>query len=238
MSKQKQKRKTTILCAESHERHTVEFHEDGTATSSGCDEVEVRALRYSAMARLSKRQVTSSGCAGLVALVKYGIPHFLNHAPTKADGSLDLGAWRNTYTRYETNKLVTAAMDETRRKRDKRFAPMFAAVRKALRRTGYRPGWSKGDLDDTTSFLPNHDMEEGTLVAVGEHDHFSVPLQSGWMETVAKAGIAVVSGRLVCGVDPDDPRRVFAIGKSKADFFVLQPYRLETKPTLRLRRVA
>jgi len=234
MGKKNRPRQTTVTCAESHESHTITFHDDGSVTSTGCEDIETQALRYAAMARLSKRQVTTSGCAALVALVQHGIPTFLNQpGPTP-----DLGAWKNVYVRYETNKLVAAAMDETRRKRDKEFAEAFKAARKALRKTRYRPKWSKADLDEATSFLPNHDMEEGILVAVGEHDHFSVPLQADWLEAVAKAGISVVSGRFVCGIDPDNPRRVFAIGKSKADFFVVQPYELETKPRFRLRRVA
>jgi hypothetical protein len=222
------------LCAEASAYHTITFHDDGSVTSTGCDDIETQALRYSAMARLTKRQVTNSGCAAFVALIKHGIPIFLN----QSGDTPDLGAWKSVYVRYETNKLVVAVMDETRRKRDKEFAPAFAAARKALRKTRYRPKWTKADLDAATSFLPNHDMEEGTLVAIGEHDHFTVPLQADWLETVAKAGIAVVSGKFVCGVDPENPRRVYAIGKSKTDFFVVQPYELETKPEFRLRRVA
>jgi len=225
--------KTRILCASHHTNHTVEFHGDGTAVSSGCEDVEEQALRLSALARLRKKPLPDGGCVALVALIKYGIPQFLGK-PRIGPG-IEMGAWKPLYERYKTNKLVVAAMDATRRERDKGHAKMFTAARKALRKTGYRPGWSKADIDEATTFLPDFEMEEGTLVAVGEHDHFSVPLQEGWLENVVAAGIAVVSGKLVVGIDTDNPRHVFAIGKSKTGFFVVRPYELQTKPKLKLK---
>lgn len=234
MNKKTKPVRTSILCAEHHERHTVTFHPDGTVTSSGCDDVALRAKRLASVARLRRKPIPSGGCVALVALVQHGIPQLLSQ--NTFDSLVDLGAWKDVYIRYETNKVVQAAADDVKRKRDAGHGDALTEARKAMRRTTYRRGWPKADIDECTSFLCDRRIKPGELVAVGPHDHFNVPLQSDWLETVAKAGIAVVSGKLVCGVDSDDPRRVYAVGKNpKTDFFEVRAYELQTKPTLRLK---
>jgi len=230
------KTKTTILCSNRRVRHTVTRHEDGTLTSTGCVDLNEQAARYGILARLRSQPLPEMGCVALAALVRCGLPQMLQQK--RSDNKIEYGAWKNIYIRYESNSIVKAAADEVRRERDDKHGETFKHARKALRQADYRGGWSKVDIDENTCFVPNSSMDDGLLVAVGQHDEFTIPLQEGWLDSVQKAGIAVVSGKFVCGIDIDNPRQVFAIGKAETGLYVLRRYDLVTKPSLRLQAVA
>jgi hypothetical protein len=223
--------RTSILCG--HERHTITIGPDG-ATSSGCTDVSEEAGRLAAVARLRKKQLSTSGCVPFVALAMHGVPYLFGRQVFE-DG-MRMGAWKALYNRYRNNKAIVSIADGTRRARDAAHSEALRLARIAIRKTAYRPHWENADLDENTSFLCNQTIEEGQMVACGEHDHWNVPLQKGWLDDVAKNGIAVVSSKLVVGRDPDDPYSVFAIGiDPKTEFWVVRRYSLVTKPKLALR---
>lgn len=113
--------RTRILCRAQlpgGKYHHLTFHNDGTVTSSGCGGVngditpEVR--RLATLASLGKK-VNANSCVGLAALVLYGIPA-LFASPGEDGEDITLGAWRDLYQRFESNKVVQATIKRERRK--------------------------------------------------------------------------------------------------------------------------
>ena len=232
--------KSRILC--NHAYHTVEFHDDGTVTSTGaknkkgCGDITAQSRRLGAAIRLGKR-CSLGGCIALAALVNHGIHVFLNRDPGK-DGYLDLGAWDKLYTRFESNKIVEITMAETRRKRDAAHINTFAKARAAFASCGYDGGYDL-KVDQMLQFMPDLAMKTGRLVALTRRSVWTIPLQPGWLESISQAGIATVSKKLVCGIDEKDPHHVWAVAPADDGIaFVLREFHLQTKPQKRLRIAA
>jgi len=232
--------KSRILCG--HHYHTVEFHDDGTVTSTGargkagCGDITSASRGLGATIMLG-RQTQQGGCAALAALVNHGIPHFLLRDPG-ADGYLTLAGWDRIYMRFESNKVVEETMAETRRKRDAAHVDTFSQARKAFSKCKYHEVYDV-KLDQKLQFMPEAHMAEGKIVALGLNSVWTVPLQKGWVESISKAGISVVGGKLICGIDENNPRRVWAIDQEPhGASYSVQAFELQTKPRKALLRGA
>ena len=209
-----------VLCGGSF--HTVVLHPNGEATSGKCPNVDRDAKGIAAMLSLGKKlpQAGEGSCAGLVALVRHGLPLLLSGP---SDSSIvNLGPWRDLYVRYETHGLTVAAVEAIRATKAAPHRDLLAAAYKALRRCKYRPGWMASDVREMTSFLPDIEPKPGTVIAVSDDEVWSIPLQRRWMDTVEKASISVVGRKFVCGVHRKTPGVVYAIGKDHRNFHVVQ----------------
>lgn len=118
--------KTRILCKKTGVYHTVTFHADGTASSPCGDDLMLQAQRVSGLLSLGK-PVMENSCVGLVALVLYGIPMVFQQPPPSR-GYIEWGAWDRLYTRFESVKVVAAAVRREQRAYRKRLS---AAARAA-----------------------------------------------------------------------------------------------------------
>jgi hypothetical protein len=234
-------KRTTILC--NHERHTVEFHDDGTVTSigrkGGCGDITTQSRRLGTAILLGKRS-TAGGCITLAALVNHGIPRFLQRTPDE-EGYLDLGNWDPAYTRFESNKVVVSTMKEVRDRRDAAHAGTLEEAFKAFTRCGYEDRDLK--LQRRIQFLPDQAMVDGRIVALTQASIWTIPLQHDWLESIYKGGISVVSHKFVCGIDKDDPRHVWAVEHPRPRGgtgvgYVVRSFQLETQPRIKLRSVA
>jgi len=105
---------TRILCKKEGKFHTVTFHVDGTAASSGCGDVTDAAKRIAAAITLGKA-VMDNSCAGLAALAVHGIPAIFRQPPTGE--YIRWGGWYELYRRFEENQQVVAAVSRERRRR-------------------------------------------------------------------------------------------------------------------------
>lgn len=227
--------KSRILC--NHQWHTVEFRDDGTITSTGrnggCGDVTEASRGLGAAILLGKRNV-AGGCVALAALVNHGVPSFLQRPPGK-EGYINLGQWDPLYTRFESNKVVQAAMVATRLVRDTAHAETFRQARTVFSKCSHR-----GDLFSRSkiTFLGDQHMEAGRVIALTRASVWTIPLQHDWLESIFKTGIAVISRRFVCGIEANDPRLVWAISReSDGPGYALQRFQLQTIP-LKLTRAA
>lgn len=114
-------RRARILCRAQlpgGKYHHLNFHSDGTVTSSGCGadngDITSEVKRLAALASLGK-SVNANSCVGLAVLVLYGIPA-LFASPGEAGEDIALGAWSELYQRFESNKAVQDAIKRERRK--------------------------------------------------------------------------------------------------------------------------
>lgn len=121
------KKTTTCIRCDGGDYHTVAFHTDGTVTSIGCGDVTVEAERIASVVKLGKGLATPT-CAGVAALVLYGIASIFDQPGVKNGDELDLGGWRNIYQRFESLKVVEATVKRERRAaRRRRRASAVAA---------------------------------------------------------------------------------------------------------------
>lgn len=120
--------KTRIKCKDGA-THTVTFHPDGTVTSTGCCDVTAEAARIATIVKLGKG-VAMPTCAGLAALVLYGIASIFSRPGVKNGDELSLGGWDPIYQRFESLKIVEATVTREKaaaRKRRKAAAAAAAA---------------------------------------------------------------------------------------------------------------
>lgn len=201
--------KTVILCMASEPRHVIDVADNGDIDCTCGSEAVASAARLAALIRLGRPHDAGPGCVSFIALYEHGLQSMIDHK--------SFGAWRRLYMRYETNKLVIAKMDRIYRDRERALAPTYAAARQALRKTAVRRDFSKADLDELTTFHGDTAESEllGYEIAGCREDSWEIPLQKGWLESVHDAGIAVVSGRFVCGVNTQRPGFVYAITKDE-----------------------
>jgi hypothetical protein len=103
--------KTRILCKTENQYHTLVFSFDpdgaATAVSSGCDDITAAAKRVAGAISLGKT-LMEDNCTGLAALLVHGIPVVFRQPPMGE--YIQWGAWKPLYTRFESNKLVAAAV--------------------------------------------------------------------------------------------------------------------------------
>jgi hypothetical protein len=111
--------KKALFQCDGKERHLLTFHDDGTVTSSGCEDVTAEAKRISTLIRLGSTYSVHN-CAALAALVLYGIPSIFNHPGTKNGDELPFAGWRSLYQRFESLKIVEETVKRERRASRKR----------------------------------------------------------------------------------------------------------------------
>lgn len=118
--------KTRIKCKDGA-THAVTFHDDGRVTSTGCSDLMVEAERIATIVKLGKG-IARPNCAGLVALVKYGIASIFSQPGVQNGDELDLGGWRHIYQRFESLKVVEATVKRERRAARRRRRAAAAAA--------------------------------------------------------------------------------------------------------------
>lgn len=105
--------KTTINCQLCGTRHSVEFTADGRVLTPRGD-ISSDVDQHVAMLRLGG-QVTHESCIALAALVRHGCHDIYGRPLVTESDHIDLGNWRQIYTRWETNRIVEAQMRKAKR---------------------------------------------------------------------------------------------------------------------------
>ena len=116
--------KTRIKCKDG--THAVTFHADGTVTSTGCHDVTAESERIASVVKLGKG-IAQPTCAGLAALVHFGIASIFSQPGVKNGDELSFGGWRSIYQRFESLKVVEATVKRERRAARRRRRDAAAA---------------------------------------------------------------------------------------------------------------
>lgn len=212
--------KTRIVCKD-NKRHTITFNERGALTHCDCEDAEVQAGRLASLIAMG-RAPDQKGCAGFVALVQRGIPAILG-GPEALGEEVELGGWADLYDRYSANKVFLHFWRAYRRKLEEPYRETLDEARRIIRRLRYyRPDHTAQEREDMTYLQPeSNSCKPGALVGAGADDDWTLPLQKGWLNNIARQGIATVEGRFVCGRDPKNPSKLWVVDRDDDGLFAI-----------------
>lgn len=203
--------KTRILCA-NNAFHAI-THDDTTgATTTACPAAEEHAARFAALIRLGHQPTEVPGCTAFLALLRHGLPALVaaDLDADIADPPTSRSSWESLYVRFETNSVVVAERERLVAEARRHVSAENELAFQALRKTRYRSDFAVAELREETCFRRPEKLV-GHVVAYYREDGWCVPLQVGWTENVHAAGVSVVDGKFVVGLDIDCPGFVYAI---------------------------
>lgn len=212
---------TRILCmdAPKHPRHEVRLFDDGHVDCD-CPNGMEDGRRIGTAVALGTANVLRRSCAGLVAFLNIGLPMLVE---ARVDVTGKWGGWNDAWANYATNGLVREVYRTLTHKRDAEHGEALKIAHAAIGRCArYRNGMSRRDFRDELRFVPNGTVTVGTTVALYSSDSWTVPLQSGWLESIGKAK-PVIDGRFIVGMSPH-PGFVFAIDGSDEKGFEIREF--------------
>lgn len=177
MKKSSKKRVSHIMCA--HGRHA--FAVDGEEIhSSGCDICKERLSQIATMVALGGEIAEPNTCESLAALLAHGLDATIGAG---ARTVAEMGGWRSTYIRWESNRHVEDAVRRITASSPAHKAEKLA--KKLLRRMPVFRTMLECDFNSTIEF----ELERPSLPSEiqGTVDSWVVvPLQKGWLSLVTE----------------------------------------------------
>ena len=169
------KNHTTIKCG-SH-RHKVTLTSDG-AISTGCEIDKANLEQAAILVSLGAPFPNPDSCQGLAALLLFGLDDTVGRGAVSVT---EMGGWRDTYVRWQTNVLV-----EQRVRKIVKHSPAHQArieATKILRRMPFFKPMLECDFNSSIEFRLELEILPDEIECHGD-SFIRIPLQKSWMENV------------------------------------------------------
>ena len=202
---------TKIQCPASKQRHAVTIRQDGSAVCDCDNGVERGQFLAGRIALGMPPPEGVRGCGALIAMID-GADSLLRL--DRGTFCPEYGPWGELVFAYGKNPVYRAALDLAERKHPERIETRRLLV-EAAERAGYRHKLGKRRFRDEFKAIwdvpATVEALDKFIVSAFDDDPWMVPYMPGWKEQISDKGLAVVSGKLVCGRSVEDPNVLYAV---------------------------